>query len=92
MIYKDKEDKVHELKILHEYFNDIYFESKTFEIRKDDRGFKCGDVLRLRELSENIGKSCEDMYTGRELFVSVNYIERSDDYCKQGYCVLGLET
>lgn len=41
--------KMHELKILPEYFEKVLDGSKTFELRKDDRGFNVGDILILRE-------------------------------------------
>ena len=90
MLYKAKGDKVHELKILNKYFDEIYFESKTFEVRKDDRGFNVADILILKEVSEAVEDGVM-VYTGRELFVSINYILRDEEYCKKGYCVLGLQ-
>lgn len=40
---------IHELKILHEYFEAVTSGRKQFEIRKNDRGFKVGDQLILCE-------------------------------------------
>jgi hypothetical protein len=42
----------HELKILPQYYCRVADGSKTFEIRKNDRGFQPGDVVVLREWSE----------------------------------------
>ena len=39
----------HELKILPEFFTAIIFGKKKFEIRKNDRDFRVGDVLKLME-------------------------------------------
>jgi len=41
--------KEHKLKIWPKYFKAIKKEEKTFELRKNDRDFKKGDVLILRE-------------------------------------------
>ncbi len=41
--------KEHELKIRPEYFKAAKAGDKTCEVRKNDRGFKVGDTLRLRE-------------------------------------------
>ena len=43
--------KRHELKIWPEYFDPVEAGLKTFEIRKNDRGFAMGDRLLLREFS-----------------------------------------
>jgi len=39
----------HELKILPQYFRELYRGNKTFELRKDDRDYQVGDYLVLRE-------------------------------------------
>ena len=40
--------KEHALKILPEYFEDVVIGKKTFELRKNDRGFALGDILTLK--------------------------------------------
>lgn len=40
--------KTHELKILPKYFSEVYSGNKTFEVRKNDRNFKVGDMLILK--------------------------------------------
>lgn len=75
----------HKLKILPEYFNSIIFGNKRFEIRKNDRGFRVGGVLELREFDG------ED-YTGHYIRRNIIYIHHGDgNYgLEKGYCVLGL--
>lgn len=41
--------KIHELKILPQYFDEIKRGDKTFELRKNDRDYKKGDILLLKE-------------------------------------------
>lgn len=41
--------KTHDLKILPEYFEAVTSGMKTFELRKDDRGFATGDHVVLWE-------------------------------------------
>lgn len=41
--------KIHELKIWPEFFDAVDSGKKKFDVRKNDRGFKEGDVLVLRE-------------------------------------------
>lgn len=78
----EESPKTHSLKILPEYFDAIDHGVKTFEIRKNDRNFKVGDVLILREYDEK-------QYTGSELKAKITYITA---YAQQdGYVVLGIE-
>lgn len=73
--------KVHGLKIEIDYFNKILDGSKTFEIRKDDRGFRFGDVVNLNEFYNG-------EYTGRSIIANVGYV---CDYAQvDGYVVFGL--
>ena len=39
--------KVRELKLNTEYYDDVKKGLKTFEVRKNDRDFKVGDILSL---------------------------------------------
>lgn len=75
---------IHDLKILADYFDDVASGTKTFEIRKNDRGFKRGDILVLREI--NGGSSVS--YTGRMIAVHVTYITNYEQ--KDGYVVMGI--
>ena len=61
----------HELKCWPQYFESISEGIKTFEIRKDDRGYEVGDLLHLREYDNEDGK-----YTGNEVWCAVTYIAR----------------
>ena len=40
----------HDLKCLHDFFEQVWIGDKTFELRKDDRGYQVGDTLLLREI------------------------------------------
>lgn len=60
---------VHELKTWPEFFTPIMFGNKSFELRKDDRGFKFGDYIVLREYDPK-----KEEYTGRSLMRQINYI------------------
>ena len=81
----------HELKTWPRFFKDVEMGLKTFEIRKDDRGFEVDDYLNLREWDPGAGT-----YTGKKLRVRVTYIVRPDvalvaSMLQPGHCVLGIE-
>lgn len=63
----------HDLKAWPEYFVAVSDGRKTFEIRKNDRGFKVGDILMLREYIPS-----SDEYTGCYILVKVTYITAFD--------------
>lgn len=77
---------VHELKILPQYFDAVRLGYKSFELRKDDRDYRVGDILLLKEWN---GKE----YTGDECCREVGYIfHRTGEYgLANGYCILGLK-
>ena len=75
----------HRLKILPKYFEPVINGSKTFELRKNDRDFKIGDVLSLQECIDNA-------YTGRKFITTISYVLKN---CKRyglmdGYAVIGF--
>lgn len=75
---------IHYLKTLPEYFAEVARGTKTFEVRKNDRPFNVDDELVLREV--NCGR-----YTGRIIRLTITYILKNPDYCKEGYCIIGFK-
>ncbi len=75
----------HELKILPQYFQAVWDGNKNFELRKNDRDYKVGDYLVLREYS---GAG----YTGSFLKVVITYILKDcPEYgLNKDYCILGI--
>ena len=63
---------------------------KPFELRKNDRNFKAGQKLLLKEFD----KENED-YTGRSVIRTISYVlsgtESEKFGLKEGFCILGLE-
>lgn len=45
---------IHQLKCEAKYFEDVCSGNKTFEVRKNDRGFHVGDYLALNELTPKL--------------------------------------
>jgi hypothetical protein len=77
---------VHELKTYQKYFEESEMGTKIFEVRKNDRNFKVGDILMLREYSESLG-----MCSGRQIKCIVTYVLDDSNYCKEGYVILGFK-
>lgn len=76
---------IHELKTSAQFFEGIVTGEKTFEVRKDDRGYRLGDVLHLRET-----RPADVLYTGREALAVVTYIVGNDVWLREGFVVLGV--
>ena len=74
----------HDLKSWPEFFNRLWSGEKTFEIRKNDRGFRVGHTLLLREWTQRYG------YTGREITSTVTYILGGLGL-KDGWVVMALK-
>jgi len=81
---------IHELKTWNEYFQLIESGQKPFELRKNDRDFKSGHRLLLREYDRETSK-----YTGRILNRKITYVLKGDKAetfgLKEGYCIMGIE-
>jgi hypothetical protein len=75
--------RIHELKTRPEFYGLIASGVKTFEIRKNDRGFAVGDRLILRELDP-----ASDAHTGRMMARDVSYV--TDFGQLPGYVVMGI--
>lgn len=76
--------RTHVLKAWPEPFEALLDGTKTYEIRKDDRGFAVGDWLLLREWdpsgeflpaldAEDVGINAQPDYTGRERLARITY-------------------
>lgn len=74
----------HELKTWPEYFQAVMDGTKTFEIRANDRDFKVGDILSLREWCPR-----RESFTGFRLERQVTYLTDWDQ--KPGNVVMAIE-
>ena len=75
---------IHELKTIPEYFEAVIKGEKLFEVRKNDRPFKKGDILALNEFQNGY-------YTGRSCLVYVDYILREKEFCKLGFVIMSIK-
>ncbi|ESR10644.1 DUF3850 domain-containing protein [Streptococcus iniae] len=76
----------HMLKCYPEYFEAIMDGTKTFECRYNDRDFKVGDELLLREYDPKKGYT----YPYRCIVRKITYILSDFIGLKDGYVILGV--
>ena len=74
----------HELKIHPTFFKDVVSGHKTFELRKNDRDYKLGDALLLREWDN-------EKYTGHHALMYVCYILRDHPLLTENTVCLGIK-
>lgn len=76
--------KVHQIRLAKTYFDDVANGIKTFELRKNDRGYKVGDILEMMEFAD--GKN-----TGRTVKVFVTYMLEDYTGIEDGYCIMATK-
>jgi len=59
----------HDVKSWPDFFEPLLNGSKMFDLRRNDRDYKVGDLLYLREWDDH-----EQEYTGRQCFRRITYI------------------
>lgn len=83
---------IHELKIKECYWKDVWNGRKTFEIRKNDRDFKVGDIIHFKPIYENgdlieLDPSTDEKYNR----YAITYIFNGGEYgISKDYCVLSI--
>lgn len=77
------EHKQHEVKIVASDYEDVVSGKKSFELRKNDRGYKQGDSLKMLEFKD--GK-----HTGRTIDADIIYMLEDYTGLTEGYCILGI--
>lgn len=78
-----QEKKVHDVKLGATFFDDVKTGRKTFELRKNDRGYKEGDTIVLHEYKDGTT-------TGRTITKKIVYMLEDFTGLEDGYCILGL--
>ena len=76
--------KVHQIRLASTYFDDVVSGKKSFELRKNDRGYKEGDFLEMMEFKN--GKN-----TGRTVRVLVTHLLENYTGLEDGYCIMGTK-
>lgn len=76
--------RIHEIKTRPKFFWPQVIGKKPFEVRRKDRFYQVGDIIRLQEWTP------EDGFTGNAIDREITYILDDPEYCKKGYVILGL--
>lgn len=79
---------LHHLKTDPEIFQKVFENKKLFELRKNDRDFKVGHWLVLKEFDRNT-----QTYSGREICKEIEYLLKGGQYgLEKGYVAIQLST
>lgn len=94
---------IHELKCYPEYFEALVSGKKSFEIRKNDRGFQVGDYIALNEYRPDEDpyalpngekpfsrRADNGSYSGEHLLFEITYILDNKQLLPPGYVALSL--
>ena len=90
-----QEVNVHELKTLAPYWDAVASGAKPFEVRRDDRGFQRGDILKLHRMCPDTNRHYDTVpgsrFTRRTLTKRITYVLTGGHFgIEAGYVVLGL--
>ena len=84
--------KLHELKIKHEYLVEVVMGRKTFELRKNDRDYQVGDLIRFIDIKQG-SKGGFDIYIDEDTLYKITYILKDvPEYgLDKDYCILAIK-
>lgn len=76
--------KVHNIKTIQPFFNDVKSGVKRFELRLNDRNYKVGDIAKMEEWTGT-------EYTGNIVIHEIKYVLKDcPEYgLMPGYCIFG---
>lgn len=78
------DERRHRLKLASMFFDAVDTGKKSFELQKNDRNYKIGDIIELHEMNDG-----EE--TGRVTEKQVIYVLEGFKGLEEGYCILGLD-
>ena len=79
--------KVHKLKTVQPYFQECWSQSKTFEVRKNDRHFEVGDEVHLQEYDAKTKTYSGKEIRGTILYVLKNFVALEEGYVVFSFCI-----
>ena len=77
-------ERIHYIRLAATYYDDVKAGIKTFELRKNDRDYRTGDILEMNEFTD--GRN-----TGRVIRCRVIYMLEEYTGLTDGYCILGIK-
>lgn len=78
--------KLHKLKIKNEYYIEIISGKKTFELRKNDRDYKEGDLIEFSVLCDG------DIIKSPYIYQITYVLKNVEQYgLHKDYCILGIK-
>ena len=86
--------KLHELKIKHEYLIEVDRGRKTFELRKNDRDYQVGDLIRFIDIRQRNNDNCLcDIDIDDNTLYRITYVLKDvPEYgLDKDYCILGIK-
>ncbi|MEZ3486940.1 MAG: DUF3850 domain-containing protein [Lachnospiraceae bacterium] len=85
---QDKQEagsRTHKMRLTVRYFDAVCNGSKSFELRKNDREYKVGDILEMEEYGGG------GVGTGRAVKAVITYILEGYTGLEDGYCILSIK-
>lgn len=85
---------IHQLKCWPDEYQAIIEGRKTFEFRRNDRGFEVGDIIQLDEWKPETENAffVSGSFTLRSVRASITYILNSGEWSvPDGYCILSIK-
>lgn len=79
----DEGQRAHQLRLAGSYYDLVASKTKSFELRKNDRGYRVGDHLELMEFRD--GRN-----TGRMIKAEITYILEDYTGLEDGYCIMAI--
>lgn len=80
----EMEKPEHQIRLATMYFDDVVSGKKSFELRKNDRNYKVGDILEMLEFNDG-------RHTGRTVKAEVTYMLEDYTGLTEGYCILATK-
>ena len=88
--------KLHELKIKHKYYIEVEDGTKMFELRKNDRDYRVGDLIRFievkKECNNDYGVYVDRLIEKDDLYRITYVLKNVPEYgLDKDYCILGIK-